>query len=82
MIKKTKIGNTEIGVQAGRRYRHHKIIGISFSRMVGIRPTMLPPDPVYHTFTINLWKYVFEIRLTPVDMIHSQGHDHKKEKKS
>ena len=60
MIKKIKIGNKEIGVQATYHYDRHRIIGISFSRMVGL----ISPERVYYTFTINLWKYVFKIGVT------------------
>lgn len=64
MIKKTKIGNTEFGVQATYHYTHHRILGISFTRMTGIAPTLLPPSPIYYTLSINLWKYVFKIGVT------------------
>lgn len=69
MIKKTKIGNTEVGVQATYHYTHHRMFGINFTRIHTpfrgmTAPMLLPPSPIYYTLSINLWKYVFKIGVT------------------
>ena len=62
MIKKTKIGNTEIGVQAGYHYRYNRIIGVTFSRTTS--PSQIIILPTRYDFMISFWKYVFKIGLT------------------
>lgn len=62
MIKRTKIGNTEIGIQATYHYPCHRILGIDFSRMEGM-PNASRPLPTAYTFSINLWKYVALIKV-------------------